>query len=112
MALQQEGRTAGTRRPPNTYLLTRRLNLTTPVEITPQLSVTRRRDCCNAPTPRLVRHVDRLDGGSADACQNCFLKLTAGERHAALVSRWDALFRRLRPWGFNLRGAGREAAYA
>jgi hypothetical protein len=85
---------------------------TAPARTNQHNPLARKCDCCNRQAPRLVRYVERLGGGCSDACRSCFLRLTANEARNALVARWDALFRRLCPWVFGLRGAGQEVAYA
>jgi len=115
LALEHEGRAAGIRRPKGYFLSDYAESITHSVA---QASLNhhnlprRRCDCCDRHAPRLTRYVERLDGGSTDACRSCFLRLTAAERHAALVARFHNLFRHLPPWVFGLRGAGLEAAYA
>jgi hypothetical protein len=116
LALQHEGRTAVIRRPKNCFLSTGHaegITLSIAQASHNQPNPLRRRcDCCDRQAPRLARYVERIDGGCADACRACFLRLTAAETHAALVARFHGLFRRLRPWVFGLRGAGLEAFYA
>jgi hypothetical protein len=109
LAIQHEGRAAGTRRPPNNYFLsTGRAEITTistaPATNKHNLSP-RCCDHCQRHAPRLARYVERLDGGCSDACRACFLRLTAAEAHGRLIAQFHGLFRHLRPWVFGLRGA-------
>lgn len=116
MAIQTYGRQAGTGgHSGNNFLSTGRVELTTistALATNNQHNQSARCDHCQRRAPRLVRYVERLDGGNSDACRACFLRLTANEKHAALVERWHGLFHRLRPRFNRAGGAGMGAAYA
>jgi len=87
----------------------RRENITTRVTVLQLPNKPHYTPDCGHRAPH-VRHVGHLDGPARYLCRVCWRQTCANEARAALVSRWHALFRHLRPWATKPRGAVRTLA--
>jgi hypothetical protein len=67
-----------------------------------------RRPCERNPRHKraVVHHVERPEGRAFALCPECWRQTCATEARAALVARWNGLFRSRRPSANWLRGAG------